>query len=216
MNAVRLTLLTLCSALGGLWLRAQYGGTWLEYAGFVTGIICIYLVAQESIWNWPIGIINASIYAVFFFQGKFPADAGLQIFFLFLGILGWWTWLRGGEGKTELDISRLSKQNWLQLLAVWAIGTACLFPVARGLEGKWPFWDSFLTVGSVLAQILVNKKKLENWLLWIVVNTCYVPIFFYRQWYMSAVLYFIFWCLAIAGFINWKRTLTGHQRIENV
>ena len=207
MSTSRLVALLFLATSAGLTLRAQYAGSWLEFAGFVTGIVGVYLVANESIWNWPVGIVNVSIYAVFFYLGKFPADAGLQIFFLILSILGWWSWLRGGTDQTELSVSTLAPRSWGFILAAWVIGTAICYPVAKGLEGKWPFWDSFLTIGSVLAQVLVNKKKVENWLLWIAVNTCYVPIFFYRGWYMSAALYFIFWCLAIAGFVNWRRTL---------
>lgn len=207
MNTKHLFAIISTAVIGGLALRIAYGGSWLEYFGFVTGILGVYLVAQESIWNWPVGIINVSIYAVFFFLGKFPADAGLQIFFLALSILGWRSWLRGGANQSELQISRLSQSSWFALIGVWIVATATLFPIARHLEGKWPFWDSFLTAGSVLAQILVNKKKIENWLLWIAVNTCYVPIFFYRGWYMSAILYFVFWILAVSGFVNWRRTL---------
>ena len=207
MSTSRLVALVFLATSAGLILRAQYAGSWLEFAGFVSGIVGVYLVANESIWNWPVGIVNVSIYAVFFYLGKFPADAGLQIFFLILSILGWWSWLKGGTDQTELSVSTLAPRSWGFILAAWVIGTAICYPVAKGLEGKWPFWDSFLTIGSVLAQVLVNKKKVENWLLWIAVNTCYVPIFFYRGWYMSAVLYFIFWCLAIAGFVNWRRTL---------
>jgi len=203
----RLIALTAAAVFGGLLLRAQYAGSWLEFAGFVTGIIGVYLVSQESIYNWPVGIINVSIYAIFFYQGQFPADAGLQVFFLILSILGWYSWLKGGAEKTELEISTLETKHWFLIGGIWVIGTALCYPVARGLEGKWPFWDSFLTVGSVIAQVLVNKKKIENWLIWITVNTCYVPIFFYRGWYMSAILYFIFWCIAITGFVNWRRTL---------
>jgi len=207
LSTSRLVALVILATSAGLILRAQYAGSWLEFAGFVTGIVGVYLVANESIWNWPVGIVNVSIYAVFFYLGKFPADAGLQIFFLILSILGWWSWLRGGTDQTELSVSTLAPRSWGFILAAWVIGTAICYQVAKGLEGKWPFWDSFLTIGSVLAQVLVNKKKVESWLLWIAVNTCYVPIFFYRGWYMSAALYFIFWCLAIAGFVNWRRTL---------
>lgn len=203
----RAVALTVVASIFGWWLKDRYGASLLEFFGFVTGILGVYLVSQESVWNWPVGIVNVSIYAVFFFTGGFPADAGLQIFFLVLSILGWYSWVRGGEGQSNLEVTRLVKSRWSVIAIAWVFGTACLYPVAMRLEGKWPFWDSFLTTGSVLAQVLVNRKKIENWLLWIAVNSIYVPIFILRGWYLSAILYGVFWCLAINGWRNWSSSL---------
>src|SRR3954453_5767037 len=77
-----------------------------EALGFITGAICVWLTVKQNIWNWPIGIANNVFYIVLFFEARLFADMSLQIVYVVLGALGWYWWLRGGENRTRLLVSK--------------------------------------------------------------------------------------------------------------
>ena len=190
----------------GLLLRGKYHGDWFEFAGFVTGVVGVYLVAVEHIINWPVGLLNVSIYGYVFFSSRLFADMSLQVFFFALGVQGWWMWARGGQNKTELKITRIPMSWWLGVAASLAVGTAIYYPVIKHFNCAAPFLDSLLTVASIIAQLLLNAKKLENWIIWIVVDIVYIPLYISRNLQSTAVLYAILLAIAISGLIGWLKT----------
>jgi len=206
LNLPVLLLVSVAAVLVGLFLRWRFGGDWFEFAGFVTGVVAVYLVAKEHIINWPIGLINVSIYAYVFFQSRLYADMSLQFFFFALGVHGWYQWLRGGTQNSALTISRLNSKQWSWVAGVWVVGVAIYYPIIHHFNGAAPFIDSSLTVASILAQVLLNRKKLENWILWIIVDIVYIPLYISRGLYSTAVLYGLLQSIAIAGLVSWKRT----------
>ena len=201
----------LASSCVGLLMKAEFGGDWFEFVGLVTGVVGVYLVAIENIWNWPIGLINVTIFGYVFFASRLYADMSLQVFFFALGVMGWYAWLRGGEHQSELKISSITRVQWFQVVALWTIGTFIYFPIIRHFNGAAPFVDSSLTVASILAQILLNFKKVENWLVWITVDILYIPLYLSRGLYSTAILYFIFLGIAIHGLISWRKTFRSLQ-----
>jgi nicotinamide mononucleotide transporter len=183
-----------------------------ETLGFVTGAVCVYLVVKEHIWNYPIGLANSLFFLVLFAEKRIYGDAGLQIVYVILGIHGWYSWLHGGAQRQALRIERAS----LKVLAI-SIGvvpplTWILKEILQGVNGSAPWLDSFTTVVSLVAQFLLNRKYIENWLFWIVADVIYVSLYIIRDLKLTAVLYFVFLILAVAGYINWYRL--SHQAGE--
>ncbi len=191
----------------GLLLKGAFKGDWFEFAAFVTGVISVYLVAVEHIWNWPIGLVNVSIFGYVFYKGNLLADMSLQLFFFVLGVQGWYHWLKGGQDKTQLKISRIPPLWWAGIAMALVGGTAVYYPIITYFKGASPLVDSALTVGSIIAQILLNTKRIENWILWILVDIAYIPLYLSRQLGSAAVLYGIFLVLAICGLISWTKIL---------
>lgn len=206
LNLVHLSLVTVIGVMIGLWLHVQFKGDWFEFAGFVTGVVGVYLVAVEHMINWPVGLINVSIYGWVFYTSNLLADMSLQVFFFVLGVWGWIQWATGGDGGGELAISRIRSAGWATLVIAWVVGTAIYFPIIRHFNGAAPFIDSSLTVGSIIAQFLLNAKKLENWILWIIVDVVYIPLYISRNLIATALLYTLLLGLAIAGLVGWTRT----------
>jgi nicotinamide mononucleotide transporter len=130
----------------------------------------------------------------------------LQFFFFALGVHGWYQWLRGGTQNSALTISRLNSKQWSWVAGVWVVGVAIYYPIIHHFNGAAPFIDSSLTVASILAQVLLNRKKLENWILWIIVDIVYIPLYISRGLYSTAVLYGLLLSIAVAGLVSWKRT----------
>lgn len=190
----------------GLVLQNRFGTDNWELAGFVTGVVGVYLVAVEHIINWPVGLANVAIYGWVFFRSQLYADMTLQFFFFALGVQGWLSWARGGLDKTPLNISRIKPAHFMMILGAQIAGTAIYYPIIKHFNGAAPFIDSSLTVASIIAQVLLNFKKLENWIIWIVVDVIYIPLYISRGLQATAVLYALLLTLAISGLIGWSKT----------
>lgn len=202
----RLSLVAIVATAVALLCRFQFKTDWLEVAGFVTGVVGVYLVAVEHIWNWPVGIVNVLLYAYVFYSVQLYADVTLQLVFFALAVVGWVMWLRGGEARGALRVSRIKPQNWFLLFGIIAIGTLIYKPLIEHWKGASPFWDTLLMVVSLCAQVLLNAKKVENWVLWIFVDIAYIPLYISRGLYPTAILYFVFLILAVTGLLGWLKT----------
>ncbi len=182
-----------------------------EALGFVTGAACVYLVVQQSTWNFPLGLANNLFFLVLFGQARLFGDAGLQIVYIALGVHGWYQWLHGGEHRTALRIKRVSVQLSLVLAGLIPVATWGLVLVLRQVSGAAPVLDAFTTVLSLAAQYLLNRKMLENWFVWIVADVLYIYLYIARGLQLTAVLYGVFLCLCIAGYVSWRRTLRDEE-----
>ncbi|MDI9641298.1 nicotinamide riboside transporter PnuC [Kamptonema cortianum] len=187
--------------------------TQIELVAFVAGVVAVYLVTRESLWNWPIGIVNVSLYAWFFFAvAQHYANAALQIVWLIYLIDGWYRWLRGGEKKTELKVSHLTARQGLIVGATVVVFTVALVPILQMAGGKVVIVDALTTAMSLAAQYLLNRKVIQSWLAWIVVDLIYVPLYIYREYYATAVLYAIFLGLAVVGWFQWKKSILAQDQ----
>lgn len=200
------------AVLGGscLILVASYLAWWpigvVEAWGFATGIVCVWLVVREHLWNWPIGLANNVFFFVLFFQSRLYADMGLQVVYLGLGIYGWLNWLYGGAGRTTLKVSRATRLEWCMLLITVPLGTWALRETLLHFNGAAPLGDALTTVLSLAAQYLLCRKRLESWFFWIAADVIYVPLYLSRALPLTAVLYGLFLLLCIAGLRAWTRS----------
>jgi nicotinamide mononucleotide transporter len=211
-NPLHLGAVTVLSLILGLFLKWRFNqdlSDWWEFAGFVTGVVAVYLAAIEHIVNWPISIVNVVIYAWVFYQTRLFADMTLQFLFLALSIHGWWEWAHGGNARSKRLISRIKPQTWILLGALWIAGTLVYMPIVSHFKDSAPFLDSTLTVGSMIAQVMLNLKKIENWMLWIVIDSAYIPLYVSKHLQATAVLYGLFLILAVVGLVSWMRTVKG-------
>ena len=182
-----------------------------ETLGFVTGAACVYLVVRENIWNFPVGIANNIFFLVLFFGARLYGDAGLQVIYIALGAQGWHQWLRGGQDRTPLSVARATPRALVAVGVFVALGTVALVLALRAARGAAPALDAFTTALSLAAQYLLNRKLIENWLLWIVADVIYIYLYFARGLPLTAILYFVFLCLCVVGLLSWRRSLLGQR-----
>jgi nicotinamide mononucleotide transporter len=183
--------------------------SWLEVIGCVAGLACVWLYGKENIWAWPVGIVNAGCLLVVVYDAKLYSDVVLQIVFLVLTFTGWYEWLHGGPQKTErkIVVQLPGTQRAAMLAITFAINLAAAWYFAIHTDAASFFWDASILAFSLLAQWLLNKKVLGTWLFWIAVNVLSVYVYAGRKLYLMAVLYVIFFFLAIKGYLEWKRIL---------
>lgn len=208
------------AALGSALVAASAAGVLpyglTETLGFVTGAACVYLVVKENVWNFPVGIANNVFFLALFAGARLYGDAALQIVYVALGLQGWYLWLRGGRGRTALAVSRAPRRLLAGVVVFVVAGTAALTPALRAAGDSAPLLDALTTVLSLAAQYLLNRKVIENWLLWITADVLYVYLYLARGLQLTAVLYFVFLCLCVAGLLSWRRTLARRQEPAGV
>lgn len=181
-----------------------------EDLGFITGALTVWLTVVENIWNFPIGIANDVFFFILFLQARFFADMSLQVLYIILGFQGWYLWLRGGKNKSTLQVSRVSKTELAILLLITLVATYALTLYLQSIQDAAPFWDALTTVLSIVAQYMLNKKFLENWYSWMLADIIYIPLYAYKQLYLTSVVYVIFLVMCCFGFRAWQRSRMAH------
>jgi len=180
----------------------------VEIAAAILGAIGVWLSVRQNIWSWPTAIVNVTLYSLVFYGAKLYADMGLQVVYLILSIYGWYQWKYGGNNRTELHVTRAPAR----LMAIAAL-TAVVFAaflgaiLSRTTDAALPWLDSATTSTSLVAQFMMTRKILENWVIWVAVDVVYVGMFIYKELYLTAGLYAAFFVLAVAGYRQWKRAL---------
>ena len=206
--------------------------TWLEVLAFVLALACVFFNVLEVHWGWPLAIASCVLYSWLFYANRLYGDAGLQVFFAAAAAWGWWQWLFGhreGQGAhrpggtgpprrparrrsaQRLRIASLGPEKSLRVVSLWAIGWVALGVVLDAVtDSDVPWADAFTTAGSVLGQVLLGRKYVENWWIWLVVNVASIGLLSYKHLWLTAFLYLVFVAMAIAGLVRWRRLL--HQQ----
>ncbi|KLN46710.1 nicotinamide riboside transporter PnuC [Providencia rettgeri] len=214
-----------------LW-GSVYDLSYIEAVGTIAGLLCILLASLEKTINYLFGLINVSLFAVIFFQIQLYANLLLQIFFFVANIYGWYAWSRvNSSQQAELKIRWLSlpKASVTLVLSVLAILYLTFnIDVVFGVLATWavellnmlganlamptiepdafPFWDSTMTILSVVAMILMTRKYVENWLLWVIINVISIVIFFIQGVYAMSLEYLILLGIALNGSRLWIKS----------
>lgn len=178
--------------------------SWGDLLGFVTGVVNVWLLVRQNPLNWPVGILNVSIYLVVFWYVGLYADAGLQIVYIVLGFYGWWHWLFGGTEGAPPRVSRTSRTEWIVLGAVGFVATIGLWQLlVRVSDSTVPLPDAVTTVLSLIATYGQTRKRVESWLIWITADLIYIPLYVYKGLWLTGLLYVVFLGLCVAGLRAW-------------
>jgi nicotinamide mononucleotide transporter len=179
--------------------------TWLEIIGVVTGLICVYLAALNNIWNWPIAIISVGIYIFIFFDTRLYADMGLQVYFLVMNIYGWYYWSKKPATEQKTPVMRVTRREIIFSVIAIIVFTFILGTVLKYTPASYPYIDSFCTACSLVAQMFLARKVLENWLIWIFVDIIYVGVYIFKGLDLTAIMYAIYVAIALLGYFDWKK-----------
>lgn len=183
-----------------------FTATPLELISFVLSVLTVYLNIRRNHWAWGFAIISSATYGVVFYHSALYGDMGLQVVFIIVSVWGWYNWLYGGGGHQALDVTRLDRRGWIASLAGWAIGFVLLaWFLKTWTNTDVPHADGFLTAGSLLGQVLLSRKKVENWHAWIAVDVLYVGLYLYKHLVLTAILYALFVVMAAIGLRAWAR-----------
>lgn len=181
-----------------------FSTTPLELISFALAVTTVLLNIRQNHWAWLFSIASSATYAVVFFDARLYGDSGLQLVFIGASVWGWWQWLRGA-GETKLVVTRLTRAGWAWALLGWGAAFLALSWFLKTCTNTdVPHMDGFLTAGSLVGQLLLARKKVENWHVWVIVDVLYVGLYVFKDLHVTAVLYAVFVLLAARGLRAWS------------
>lgn len=188
-------------------VQGALAASWPEQLATVLGVAGVWLTIRESLWNFPVGLVQVSIFGWVCFEGRLYSDALLQVLFFGALAYGWWHWQHAPGRGGRLAVQRLSPRE----AAAWGGGTLGLWAVwgwgmARYTDAALPWADGFVFATSVASQWLQARKALENWVGWIIANTVAIGVFWAKGLHWFSVLYLLFWLMAWGGLREWWRS----------
>ncbi|MFN7158223.1 nicotinamide riboside transporter PnuC [Erythrobacter cryptus] len=178
----------------------------LEIIAVALGLANVGLLVRRSIWNYPFGMAMVALYFVIFREARLYGEAGLQVFFFVVQGWGWLLWARAGGLAESITVAWMGWRARLIALALALVSSLGIgWAMATYTLAALPYADAAIAGASVVAQVLLGLRRVENWLLWIAVDVLAIGVYVNRGLYLTAALYCAFLGLAIAGLIAWAR-----------
>lgn len=181
--------------------------SWLELLALVLAVWMVLCNLRVHPLAWPLAIASSAMYGVLFLHSKLYGAAGLQLVFIVLAAWGWWQWLHGTTDTGQpLVVRWLAWPQRLQVAALTVVAWPLLgLLLQRATDSNLPFLDALPTVGSIAGQVLLARKRVDNWPVWVAVNLASMVLFSAQGLWLTAALYLVFAMLALAGWRTWAR-----------
>ncbi len=184
---------------------------WIEFIAVIAGIVSVWCSRRESIWLYPIGLINTTFYVYISIKGSLPGEASVNLYYTIMSIYGWILWSKKDTSKQlVLHITGSTKAEWKKQLLFFSAIYVVLFFALRFLKTNFapdavPWADAFASASAYTGMWLMARKKTESWIWWIITNIASIPLFYIKGYAFTSVYYMILLGMAIAGFIEWKK-----------
>jgi nicotinamide mononucleotide transporter len=206
---VVLTLLSYFVGVKAHWLTAT-SINWLEVFAVFTSYSSTYLCVTQRRLNYPMGAISSAAYAYLFWKSGLLASTVLNAYLVPTLIYGWLRWRKDDNTRPVTHI----KLKWLPVyIAIAGLGYTGAAMLSSRLGGHMAWTDSIILAGTILAQFLLDNKKLENWLVWAVVNVFAIYTYATTGLPLVAFQYVFFLANTIYGYIIWNRSKNHEERI---
>jgi len=182
------------------------GASTIEMIASLSGFICVFLLIKRSIWNWAFGLVQVSLFAWIFFQYKLYSDAALHLIYIGLQFYGWYNWLHHKDKQQALIIEYTPIKTLISWALVSLVATLGLgYVMSTYTDASFAYADAFTTCTSLIAQFLLTRRHLFNWLFWIVVDVVAIVIYLKKGLFPTSVLYMTFLVMSCIGLYSWWR-----------
>ena len=182
--------------------------SFIELIAVTFGLVCVWCMKKEIVLAFPIGIVNVLIYVYIFFTSKLYANAAINGFFFVMSAYGWYSWTRRDSHDETIKITKCSPTGIvLNSLAILLFFVIIRIILVRYTTSTIPNWDALTTAVYMVAQWLLSRKKIENWILWITADTAMIGICAWEGLYFSSFQYLVFTLIAVLGYREWKTKL---------
>ncbi|MFM2428192.1 MAG: hypothetical protein RL012_76 [Bacteroidota bacterium] len=170
-------------------------------------ITTIALDTREKVLARPLSLIGTIMSFFVYYPAGLYAKCLQSMVNICLHSYGWYHWLYRGKHTTPLQVSKTSPLILIRMLLIGTFSVAALGSLLyRYSSAELPYWDSLHTVVALTAQWMLVRKKLENWLLWVVADVLYSVVLYYKGLYVFSGLYVIYIFLATHGYCTWRQS----------
>lgn len=188
--------------------------SWLEAVAVFFGIASVFYSIKKNILVFPTGMISTLIYVYICFNFKLYADMGINAYYFSMSIYGWYIWSRPSNGKVELPVTWLKNKGIITSIAIFCVSYGVLYYVlANFTDSDVPYWDSFTTASAFVGMWLMAKKKVENWIAWIITDIVSVPLYYYKGLMLTSFQFLFFTVLATIGLIEWIKAAKSKPEV---
>jgi nicotinamide mononucleotide transporter len=178
--------------------------SWLEATAVFFGLASVYYSMRENIRVFPTGIISTLIYVWICLKVGLYADMGINAYYFSMSIFGWYVWTHPRPGKKAVPVTWMQGREVLEALALFVVAYTLLYILLRFYtDSDVPYWDSFTTATAFVGMWLMARKKVENWIAWILTDLVSVPLYFYKGLILTSFQFLVFTVLAVLGLIAW-------------
>ena len=182
----------------------------MELTAIFFGLLSVWFVKKDNIWVFPTGIVNTAIYVYLLWKWSLLGDMMINFYYVVMSIYGWYHWTRKKGEVIEFPIARmtLSEKRWSVVIF---IGTILFVIAVYSFFDKFTHWtsfvDTFVTGIFFVGMWLMAKRKIENWIFWIIGDVISIPMYFTKGFSFTSIKYLVFTIIAIFGYIEWKKIL---------
>lgn len=188
----------------------------LEIIAVIFGFLSVWFSKENKIWVFPTGMISTSIFVYLLLKWELLGDMMINAYYFAMSIYGWYIWTRKIDETTVTPISRINSKEKKNAIILFITTLVFVFIIYKTFD-KWTSWvayaDTITTAIFFVGMWLMAKRKIENWLYWIVGDLITVPLYFYKGLTFSSILYFVLTIIAIYGYFAWKKHLNNNQVI---
>lgn len=190
--------------------------TLLEWIAVATGLASVWFSMKENIWVYPTGIVSVLIYVYLAFHYKLYADMGVNFYYFVMSVYGWYFWIHPkDESKDQVPVTVNSRNENIFTIALMLGSFGILyFGLSNFTDSDVAFWDATTTCFAIAGMYLMARKKLENWIAWIITDLISIPLYFYKGLVLTSFQFLIFTILAFAGYITWRNSLKEREEAE--
>jgi len=182
----------------------------LEVTAIFFGLLSVWFAKKDNIWVFPTGIINTAIYVYLYWKWTLLGDMMINFYYVVMSIYGWYHWTRKHDDVVVFPISKMTTVEKKQAIIIFIL-TILFVVVVYTFFNKFTHWisyvDTLVTGIFFVGMWLMAKRKIENWILWIIGDIISIPMYFFKGYSFTGIQYFIFTIIAIFGYIEWKKKL---------
>jgi nicotinamide mononucleotide transporter len=188
----------------------------LELVAIFFGLWSVWCAKKDNIWVFPTGLISTFIYAYLLWKWDLLGDSMINGYYFIMSIYGWYHWTRKKGDIEEFPVSIITNKEKIIALIIFAL-TIIFVVIVYLYFGKFTTWysyiDTFVTGIFFVGMWLMAKRKLENWIFWIIGDLISIPLYFAKGYTFTSFQYIVFTIIAVFGYLEWKKILNSNKLI---
>ena len=206
----------LIESLFGQYSTYDPAEVYLEIIAIIFGFLSVWYAKNNKIWVYPTGLVSTSIFVYLLFKWELLGDMMINAYYFIMSIYGWYIWTRKVDATHNTPITRTTKKEKITSVIIFISTLLFVFIVYKSFD-KWNGWvayvDTITTAIFFVGMWLMARKKIENWIYWIIGDIISVPLYFYKGFTFTSFQYLIFTVIAIFGYLEWKKLLNKETKI---